>query len=104
MGQMKKSITVTALCKGLSPVVATFVNYSRGLSFTEAPDYKFMRNLFRDKLLFMGQTRGTFDWGPPLKLSLPGVYPDASDGRGRKSVMSIAHRFRAGSPGAVRHM
>jgi len=51
------------LCKGFPAEFAMYLNYCRGLRFEEAPDYMYLRQLFR--ILFRTlnhQYDYTFDW------------------------------------------
>ena len=51
------------LCKGCPGEFAMYLNYCRGLRFEEAPDYMYLRQLFR--ILFRTlnhQYDYTFDW------------------------------------------
>ena len=38
---------VQVLCKGFPAEFAMYLNYCRGLRFEEAPDYMYLRQLFR---------------------------------------------------------
>jgi len=57
------STQVEILCKGFPAEFAMYLNYCRGLRFEEAPDYMYLRQLFR--ILFRTlnhQYDYTFDW------------------------------------------
>jgi len=57
------STPVEVLCRGVPAEFAMYLNYTRGLSFEEAPDYMYLRQLFR--ILFRTlnhQYDYTFDW------------------------------------------
>ncbi|CAF3392924.1 unnamed protein product [Rotaria sp. Silwood1] len=57
------STPVEILCKGFPAEFAMYLNYCRGLRFEEAPDYMYLRQLFR--ILFRTlnhQYDYTFDW------------------------------------------
>ena len=57
------STPVEVLCKGFPAEFAMYLNYCRGLRFEEAPDYMYLRQLFR--ILFRTlnhQYDYTFDW------------------------------------------
>jgi len=59
----KMSTPVEILCKGFPAEFAMYLNYCRGLRFEEAPDYMYLRQLFR--ILFRTlnhQYDYTFDW------------------------------------------
>ena len=59
----KMSTPVEVLCKGFPAEFAMYLNYCRGLRFEEAPDYMYLRQLFR--ILFRTlnhQYDYTFDW------------------------------------------
>lgn len=54
---------VETLCKGFPSEFSMYLNYCRGLRFDEAPDYMYLRQLFR--ILFRTlnhQYDYTFDW------------------------------------------
>lgn len=65
---MKKSVRRRCqlpwkLCKGFPAEFSMYLNYCRGLRFEEAPDYMYLRQLFR--ILFRTlnhQYDYTFDW------------------------------------------
>ncbi|XP_014779447.1 casein kinase I [Octopus bimaculoides] len=63
ISERKMSTPVEALCKGFPTEFAMYLNYCRGLRFEEAPDYMYLRQLFR--ILFRTlnyQYDYTFDW------------------------------------------
>lgn len=63
IAEKKLSTSVELLCKHFPPEFATYLNYVRGLTFDEEPNYKHLRQLFRD--LFFRQGYGSdarFDW------------------------------------------
>ncbi|XP_059481719.1 casein kinase I isoform X2 [Neocloeon triangulifer] len=63
ISEKKMSTPVEVLCKGFPAEFAMYLNYSRGLRFEEAPDYMYLRQLFR--ILFRTlsfQYDYTFDW------------------------------------------
>lgn len=63
ISEKKMSTAVEALCKGFPAEFAMYLNYCRGLRFDEAPDYMYLRQLFR--ILFRTlnhQYDYTFDW------------------------------------------
>ncbi|XP_036620192.1 casein kinase I-like [Trichosurus vulpecula] len=45
--EKKMSTPVDTLCSGFPPEFATYLTYCRGLHFEEAPDYFYLRQLFR---------------------------------------------------------
>lgn len=47
ISEKKMSTPVEALCKGFPAEFAMYLNYCRGLRFEEAPDYMYLRQLFR---------------------------------------------------------
>uniref|UniRef100_A0A8C5KNP8 Casein kinase I isoform alpha n=1 Tax=Jaculus jaculus TaxID=51337 RepID=A0A8C5KNP8_JACJA len=63
ISEKKMSTPVEVLCKGFPAEFAMYLNYCRGLRFEEAPDYLYLRQLFR--VLFRSlndQYDYTFDW------------------------------------------
>uniref|UniRef100_A0A183DRZ1 non-specific serine/threonine protein kinase n=1 Tax=Gongylonema pulchrum TaxID=637853 RepID=A0A183DRZ1_9BILA len=63
ISEKKMSTPVEVLCKGFPAEFAMYLNYCRGLRFDEAPDYMYLRQLFR--ILFRTlnhQYDYTFDW------------------------------------------
>lgn len=59
----KLSLTVEQLCSGLPGEFATYLTYVRGLAFDEAPDYSFLRRLFRDLFVAEGLAWDyMYDW------------------------------------------
>ena len=47
ISEKKMSTPVEVLCKGFPAEFAMYLNYCRGLRFEEAPDYMYLRQLFR---------------------------------------------------------
>ncbi|ORZ22224.1 casein kinase I isoform delta [Absidia repens] len=45
--QHKKITSVELLCEGLEPEFSIFLNYARNLSFTDRPNYAYLRTLFK---------------------------------------------------------
>jgi len=63
ISEKKMSVAVDVLCKGYPAEFAMYINYCRGLRFEEAPDYMYLRQLFR--ILFRTlshQYDYIFDW------------------------------------------
>ena len=63
ISERKMNTPVEVLCKGFPAEFAMYLNYSRALRFEEAPDYMYLRQLFR--ILFRTlnhQYDYTFDW------------------------------------------
>ncbi|VDO95965.1 unnamed protein product [Soboliphyme baturini] len=63
ISEKKMSCSVEALCKGYPAEFAMYLRYCRSLRFDEAPDYMYLRQLFR--ILFRTlnhQYDYTFDW------------------------------------------
>jgi len=65
--EMKASMPVEELCKGLPEEFVTYINITRGLKFKQVPDYYALRMLFRN--LFMRLKLGSYDedWFPQLE-------------------------------------
>jgi len=61
----KMSTSVDVLCKDLPAVFFTYMSYVRGLAFTDTPNYKFLRNLFKKVIVDNDQEVDyEFDWLP----------------------------------------
>jgi len=63
ISEKKMATSAEVLCKGYPAEFAMYLNYCRGLRFDEAPDYMYLRQLFR--ILFRTlnhQYDYTFDW------------------------------------------
>lgn len=63
ISEKKMSTPVEVLCKGFPAEFTMYLNYCRGLRFEEAPDYKYLRQIFR--ILFRTlnhQYDYIFDW------------------------------------------
>lgn len=63
ISEKKMSTNVEVLCKSFPAEFSMYLNYCRGLRFEEAPDYMYLRQLFR--ILFRTlnhQYDYTFDW------------------------------------------
>uniref|UniRef100_A0A5K3F961 non-specific serine/threonine protein kinase n=1 Tax=Mesocestoides corti TaxID=53468 RepID=A0A5K3F961_MESCO len=63
ISEKKISTPVETLCKGFPAEFAMYLNYCRGLRFEEAPDYMYLRQLFRILFRTLGhQFDFLFDW------------------------------------------
>ncbi|XP_053619936.1 casein kinase I isoform X3 [Plodia interpunctella] len=63
ISEKKMSTPVEVLCKGFPAEFAMYLNYCRGLTFDEPPDYMYLRQLFRILFRTMNyQYDYTFDW------------------------------------------
>ncbi|XP_072935872.1 casein kinase I-like isoform X2 [Epargyreus clarus] len=63
ISEKKMSTPVEVLCKGFPAEFAMYLNYCRGLTFDEGPDYMYLRQLFRILFRTMNyQYDYTFDW------------------------------------------
>ncbi|XP_037655856.1 LOW QUALITY PROTEIN: casein kinase I-like [Choloepus didactylus] len=63
ISEKKMSNPVQVLCKGFPAEFARYLNYCRGLHFEEAPDYMYLRQLFRVLFRTLNhQYDYTFDW------------------------------------------
>jgi len=63
ISEKKMSTPIEVLCKGYPAEYAMYLNYCRGLRFDEAPDYMYLRQLFR--ILFRTLNYNydyVFDW------------------------------------------
>jgi len=63
ISEKKMSTPVDVLCKGYPTEFAMYLNYCRGLRFDEAPDYMYLRQLYR--ILFRTLNYNydyVFDW------------------------------------------
>ena len=63
------STPVEVLCKGFPAEFAMYLNYCRGLRFEEAPDYMYLRQLFR--ILFRVSYLNYCNSGPTDIISHP---------------------------------
>ncbi|MES1919936.1 hypothetical protein MHBO_001680 [Bonamia ostreae] len=71
--EMKKSISITNLCKGVPDVFGKLLHYARGLRFDENPDYRYLRRMFMDVFCRHGFTSdGRFDW---ISEKAPSLHP-----------------------------
>ncbi|GBP89106.1 Casein kinase I isoform alpha [Eumeta japonica] len=63
ISEKKMSTPVEVLCKGFPAEFAMYLNYCRGMTFDECPDYMYLRQLFRILFRTMNyQFDYTFDW------------------------------------------
>ncbi|KAK2951950.1 putative Casein kinase I [Blattamonas nauphoetae] len=63
IGDLKMSISIEELCKGLPQEFATYITYCRNLRFDEKPDYSYLRRLFRELMRREGyENDQRFDW------------------------------------------
>ncbi|KAL5016865.1 hypothetical protein ScPMuIL_006454 [Solemya velum] len=89
ISEKKVSTPVEVLCKGFPAEFVMYLNYCRGLRFEEAPDYMYLRQLFR--ILFRTlnfQYDYVFDWTMlKQKSSVTSVY-------GSSQALATAGRFQ----------
>lgn len=63
ISQKKLSTPIEVLCKGFPTEFAMYLNYCRGMRFEDAPDYMYLRQLFRILLRTLDRNFDyTFDW------------------------------------------
>ena len=63
ISEKKMSTPVENLCKGHPDEFEMYINYCRGLRFEEAPDYMYLRQLFRSRFHQLNYQYGySFDW------------------------------------------
>ncbi|KAF8878625.1 kinase-like domain-containing protein [Infundibulicybe gibba] len=70
---MKKKLATPSidLCHGLPDEFRIFLDYARDLSFTDQPDYDYIRKLFRGCFVRLGYCDdGVFDWDRPTPKSV----------------------------------
>ncbi|VDQ08392.1 unnamed protein product [Trichobilharzia regenti] len=88
ISEKKMSTPVEVLCKGYPSEFQMYLNYCRGLRFDEAPDYMYLRQLFRILFRTMShQFDYVFDW---TILKQRGPVGPSSRG-GNTSVYRIQH-------------
>uniref|UniRef100_A0A1I7Z7Z6 Protein kinase domain-containing protein n=1 Tax=Steinernema glaseri TaxID=37863 RepID=A0A1I7Z7Z6_9BILA len=123
ISEKKMSTPTEILCKGYPAEFSMYMNYCRGLRFDEAPDYMYLRQLFR--ILFRTlnhQYDYTFDWtiltqksqNPSVGMVMPshsGAKPSGNHAAKatriamriatQPSVAALSHRPRSSSGGGV---
>lgn len=63
VAKMKSSLTIEKLCEGLPGEFAEYIRYSRALHFDEAPDYAYVKRLFKNVLLAYNWVNDfKYDW------------------------------------------
>ena len=63
VAESKQTMSANVLCQGLPVQLRTFLEYSRSLSFTDKPNYNYLRNLFDASLSREGSGDDlVFDW------------------------------------------
>lgn len=60
----KMKIPIAALCEGLPPQFASYMRHVKKLSFSEEPDYEFLKDLFHEAYESQGFSYddSSFDW------------------------------------------
>lgn len=95
IGEKKIATPLEELCKGLPKEFLKYCQYCRGLTFTQKPDYDYLRRLFRSLGKRLGLTlpsfadasRGAVD---PLNPLSTGPHPSTTDGSvGASHVLSV---------------
>ncbi|KAL5471338.1 hypothetical protein EMCRGX_G029443 [Ephydatia muelleri] len=107
ISEKKLSTPIEVLCKGFPAEFAMYLNYCRGLRFEEAPDYMYLRQLFR--ILFRTlnhQYDYTFDWTllkqkTAASTSSASTLPGAGGGGGGTGTPPLPPSERGGGPVGV---
>eukprot|EP01062_Namystynia_karyoxenos_P007164 TRINITY_DN12513_c0_g1_i1.p1 TRINITY_DN12513_c0_g1~~TRINITY_DN12513_c0_g1_i1.p1 ORF type:complete len:454 (+),score=143.18 TRINITY_DN12513_c0_g1_i1:88-1362(+) len=62
--EVKEQTALTDLCRGLAPQWLEFMQYCRGLEFTERPHYAYIKDLFRGAMRYKGYKEdwAQYDW------------------------------------------
>lgn len=61
--EVKSTMPLDTLCKGIPKEFVTYLGYIRGLGFTEAPNYKYLKRLFRKLFVISGYDFDyRYDW------------------------------------------
>jgi len=70
IGEMKRTIDVQVLCAGLPQAFLALMNYSRGCSFEQQPDYRYLREIFSGALVVEKERgrRAKFDWADTVEV------------------------------------
>ncbi|KAF3837807.1 hypothetical protein F7725_009575 [Dissostichus mawsoni] len=82
ISEKKMSTPVEVLCKGFPAEFAMYLNYCRGLRFEEAPDYMYLRQLFR--ILFRTLNH-QYDYTSPAGASSGGQGQQAQTPTGKQT-------------------
>jgi len=63
ISKVKRETSIDALCQNCPKQFAEYLKYCRNLEFAAKPDYKYMRNLFKDLFKRKGYVKdGRYDW------------------------------------------
>jgi len=63
ISKVKRETTIDSLCQNCPKQFAEYLRYCRKLDFNAKPDYKYLRNLFKDLFKKKGyQNDGRYDW------------------------------------------
>ncbi|KAL9538840.1 bifunctional choline kinase/ethanolamine kinase cki1 [Mucor bainieri] len=63
IGEKKQTTGIRSLCEGYPNQFVKYLQYSRKLGFDETPDYAWLKKLFKDVLLDLGEEEdGMYDW------------------------------------------
>ena len=71
--EKKNSTTVEELCKGYPEAFKIYISYCKSLNFEDQPDYGYIRRLFKDLFIGIGNEYDfLYDWclSPELRPSL----------------------------------
>ncbi|XP_045140154.1 casein kinase I-like [Echinops telfairi] len=82
ISEKKRSTPADVLCKGFPAEFATYLNYCRGLRFEEAPDYMYLRQLFRFLFRTLNhQYDYMFDWTMLKQTAKPQAASSSAQGQ-----------------------
>ena len=63
IGEVKRSISIERLCAGLPREFPMFLNYCRRLKFNDEPDYRYLKEIFRDLFVRSNYSNDQqYDW------------------------------------------
>lgn len=91
ISEKKMSTPVEVLCKGFPAEFSMYLNYCRGLRFDEAPDYMYLRQLFR--ILFRTLNYNydyVFDWTMLKQRTAAAATATSTAAGGRPGIVSTA--------------
>ncbi|XP_054432952.1 casein kinase I-like [Pteronotus mesoamericanus] len=95
ISEKKMSTSVEDLCKGYPEEFATYLNYCRGLGFDEAPDYRYMRQLFRNLFRTLNhQYDDRFDWTIKKEKAAQPVASSSGQGQPAQTSRGFQARMR----------
>ena len=93
--EKKRDIPPNELCKNFPKQFEVYVEYTKQLTYTDDPDYEYMKSLFNDVVIELGFSGidKSFDWIKPVSNSTTQMTTEGSKGKNSNAAPAVnAHQ------------